>query len=172
MLRRKHNQEYRLCQFFLLRCEHMNLLQQLSDDLKAAMKGRDLRTLEVLRMAVSSIKTKAIDLGRELSDAEVLDVIRADAKKMKDAMSMFVSGAREDLATAAKEEIAVLKRYLPAEMSDEELEEKVRAKIAELGATDPSASGKVVGALMKELAGQADGGRVKAAVERVLTPGA
>lgn len=146
----------------------MNLQQKLSEDMKAAMKGKDVKTLEVLRMAISSIRNKAIELNKELEDAEVIAVLKSDAKKLKDALESFVSAAREDLAEKAREEIKILEKYLPAQMSDEELEKKVKAKIEELGAKGAAEVGKVVGALAKELKGLVDGSRIKAIVEKFL----
>lgn len=146
----------------------MKLQEKLSEDMKAAMKGKETKTLEVLRMVISSIRNKAIELNKELEDAEVIAVIKSDAKKMKDALDMFVSSAREDLAEEARKEIAILEKYLPEQMSDNELEAKVRAKIEELGAKASSEIGKVVGALAKELKGLVDGSRIKEKVEKFL----
>lgn len=146
----------------------MNLQQKLTEDMKTAMKGKDMKTLEVIRMTLASIKNKAIELNKELEDAEVIAVIKSDWKKIKDALDSFVQNAREDLATEAKKELEILERYLPAQMSDEELEKNVRAKIQEMDVKDPSQSGKVVGALAKDLKGQADGSRIKAMVDSIL----
>jgi uncharacterized protein YqeY len=146
----------------------MNLQQQLSEDMKAAMKGKDMMTLGVIRMTIASIRNKAIELNKELEDAEVIAVIKSDAKKIKDALESFAANAREDLAEKAREELAVLERYLPAQMSDSELEEKVKAKIEELGAKTSAEVGKVVGALAKELKGLVDGSRIKEKAEKLL----
>lgn len=145
-----------------------SLFEQLQDDMKTAMKGKDMKTLDVLRMAISSIKNKAMELNKELSDADVVAVLKSDAKKLKDALDSFVSAAREDLAEKAREEIAVIEKYLPAQMTDGELEERVKAKITELGAQGKEAAGKVMGALSKELQGLADGSRIKAFVDKYL----
>jgi uncharacterized protein len=146
----------------------MNLQQQLSEDMKAAMKGKDMKTLGVIRMAIASIRNKAIELNKELEDAEVIAVIKADAKKIKDALESFVANAREDLAEAAREELLVLEKYLPAQMTDKELEEKVKAKIEEMGAKTSAEVGKIVGALAKELKGLVDGSRIKEMAEKFL----
>lgn len=144
------------------------LFEQLQDDMKAAMKGKDIRTLEVVRMAIASIRNKAIEVNKELSDADVVAVIKADAKKIKDALESFVASAREDLAEKAREELVILEKYLPAQMSDDELEQKVKAKLEELGVQGKEAAGKVVGVLAKELQGMADGSRIKAFVDKYL----
>ena len=146
----------------------MKLIDKLSEDMKTAMKGKETKTLEVLRMVISSIRNKAIELNKELEDAEVIAVIKSDAKKIKDAMETFAQNARQDLADEAKREIAILEAYLPAQMPDEELEAKVKAKIEELGAKASSEVGKVVGALAKELKGLVDGSRIKEKVEKFL----
>ena len=146
----------------------MKLIDKLSEDMKTAMKGKETKTLEVLRMVISSIRNKAIELNKELEDAEVIAVIKSDAKKIKDAMETFAQNARQDLADEAKREIAILEAYLPAQMPDEELEAKVKAKIEELGAKASSEVGKVVGALAKELKGLVDGSRIKEKEEKFL----
>jgi uncharacterized protein YqeY len=144
------------------------LEQKLNDDMKAAMKSKDASTLEILRMTIASIRSKALEVGKELADADVVAVIKADAKKIKDALESFVANAREDLAGKARRELEILERYLPAQMSDADLEMHVRAKIQELGASDASQAGKVMGVLSKELKGQADGSRIKGVVDQIL----
>jgi uncharacterized protein YqeY len=146
-----------------------SIFEKLQEDMKTAMKGRDMKTLEVLRMTISSVKNKAIELNKELSDAEVIEVVKADAKKIKDALDAFVENAREDLAQKAKEELEVLKKYLPEQLTDEDLEARVKAKIVEMGAQGKEAAGKVMGTLSKELKGLADGSRIKAFVDKHLS---
>ncbi len=146
-----------------------SLFSQLQEDMKTAMKGKDIKTLEVLRMAIASIKNKAIELNKELSDAEVVDVMKSDAKKIKDAMESFLANAREDLAEKAKEELEILKKYLPEQLTDEDLEARVKAKINEMGVQGKEAAGKVMGVLSKDLKGLADGSRIKALVDKLLS---
>jgi uncharacterized protein len=146
----------------------MNLSEQIKDDIKVAMKGRDMQTLTILRGLSSSMKNKSIDLKKELEDAEVIAVVKSDVKKLKDALETFVSAAREDLVKKTKEEIEVLKKYLPAEMSDEDLEAKVKEVLEKEDITDAADIGKAMGAAMAELKGQADGGRVKEMVGKLL----
>lgn len=145
------------------------LEQKLNEDMKSAMKAKDASTLEVLRMVITSIRNKAIEVGKDLADADVVAVIKADVKKIKDSLETFASNAREDLASKAKRELEILQSYLPAEMSDADLEMHVRAKIQELGVSEASQAGKVMGVLAKDLKGQADGGRIKAMVDKILT---
>lgn len=146
----------------------MSLLQQIQDDLKQAMRDKDPKTLGILRMVASSVKNKAIDLKKEMDDVEVLAVVKSDLKKMQDALSDFTKAAREDLVEQTHFEIGVLKKYLPPEMSEEELEAKVRAKLEELGIKDASGLGKAIGAVMADLKGLADGSRVKEMIEKLL----
>ena len=147
----------------------MTLSQKIQDDVKQAMRDRDQKTLGILRMVASSIKNKAIDLKKELEDADALAVVKSDLKKLQDALADFTKAAREDLVEQTKFEIDILKKYLPPEMSEEELETKIRAKLADLGITDLSGIGKAVGAVMADLKGLADGSRVKAMIEKILS---
>lgn len=146
----------------------MNLREQITEDMKTAMRGKDMATLDTVRMLLASIKNKAIDIGHDLEDADVIAVIKSDLKKLKDGLDSFVSAARDDLAAKAREEILVLEKYLPAQMSDEELEEKVRHVLGELGISDTSQVGKAMGALMQRLKDAADGNRIRAMVEKIL----
>jgi uncharacterized protein YqeY len=146
----------------------MTLYEQIREDMKTAMKNKDSKTLDTVRMLIASIKNKMIDLGKELDDADVMAVIKSDVKKLKDGLDSFASAARDDLAAAAKEEIAILEKYLPAQMTDGELEEKVKAKLAELGITDMASVGKAMGSLMADLKEFADGSRIKAMVDKLL----
>lgn len=145
----------------------MNLQQQLTEDMKAAMKGKDMKTLDVVRMVIASVKNKAIELNKELDDAEVIAVIKADAKKIKDALDSFVTSAREDLADSARAELKILEKYLPEQLQDADLEKIVRAKVAELGLKAEDA-GRAMGTLAKELKDKADGSRIKAMLDKVL----
>lgn len=146
----------------------MTLSEQLKADIITAMKARQPEVLDVLRMLSTSVKNKAIDMKRELDDAEVMAVLKSDMKKLQDALVDFTVAAREDLINKTKEEIEIIKKYLPPEMTAEELEGKIRAKLAELGIKDPKDIGKAVGAVMADLKGLADGSRVKAMIEKIL----
>ena len=147
----------------------MNLYEKISDDIKVAMKGRDAETLSVLRMLMASLKNKLIDLKEELEDADVVAVIKSDVKKIEDSLESFVKGEREDLADKARSEMKVLKKYLPPEMSEEDLEKAVKKVIDELEVGDMSGMGKAMGKVMEELKGQVDGKRVKAMLARLLS---
>jgi len=150
----------------------MTLYEQIREDMKSAMKAHDSATLDTVRMLISSIKNKMIDAGtvasQEIADADVMAVIKSDLKKLKDGLESFLAAAREDLADAARREIAILEKYLPAQITDGELEEKVRAELAALGITSAADLGKAMGTLMGKLKDMADGSRIKQMVDKVL----
>ncbi len=146
----------------------MTLYEQIREDMKTAMKARDSQTLDTVRMLISSVKNKMIDMGKELEDADVMAVIKSDLKKLKDGLDEFSKAAREDLASKAKIEIAILEKYLPAQMTDGELEIKVKAKLAELGITDLASVPKAMGSLMAGLKEYADGSRIKQMIDKLL----
>lgn len=146
----------------------MTLYEQIREDMKNAMRNKDSVTLDTVRMLISSVKNKAIDLGKEIEDADVVATIKSDLKKLKDGLDAFVSAAREDLAEKARVEIAILEKYLPEQMSEEELEKKVKAKLAELGITDMASVGKAMGGLMADLKEYADGSRIKQMIDKLL----
>ena len=147
----------------------MNLYDKISGDIKEAMRGKDVETLSVLRLLMSSLKNKAIETREELEDADVIAVIKSDVKKIEDALESFVKGEREDLADKARSELKVLAKYLPPEMSEEDLEKAVKKVIDEMEVGDMSGMGKAMGKAMEELQGQVDGKRVKAMLARLLT---
>ncbi|MFA6522443.1 MAG: GatB/YqeY domain-containing protein [Patescibacteria group bacterium] len=146
----------------------MNLYQQIQEDIKNAMRNHDMETLNILRVTFSSLKNKAIEVKKELEDADAMTVIKSDLKKLEDALGDFTKAAREDLIAQTQKEIAILKAYLPPEMSDEELKTKIEALLAELGVSDLADMGKAMKASMEQLRGQVDGGRVKKMIEELL----
>ena len=151
----------------------MSLHQQIKDQIKEAMKAHDAVRLGVVRSLVAGFTNELVSLKRtpqdELSDEEVLNVIRRAVKQRKDSIEQLTKGGREDLANSEKAELAVLETYLPASMSREEVLVIAKAKMAELGVTDKSKIGMFMGALMKELKGKADGDVVKSVVEELLS---
>lgn len=147
----------------------MSLAQKITDNMKAAMKAKDSATLSTLRLLLSALKNKKIDVQHELSDAEVTDVVKTQVKQLKDSIESFKAGGREDLATSVQVEIGVLEQYLPAQMSDEELVAVVKEAVEKSGATSKADMGKVMGQAMAAVAGRADGTRVKDIVGSLLT---
>ena len=136
------------------------------------MKAKDEVRLRTVRSMLTAFTNELVATGKtpqdELDDAGVLSVIKRLSKQRKESILQFEAAGRQDLADPEKAELAVLESYLPQMMSQEEIEPIAKAKLAEIGATDKSKMGVAIGAVMKELAGQADGGDVKAVVERLL----
>src|SRR4030042_6729927 len=147
----------------------MNLHQQIEADLKSAMKSGDREKAGVLRFLISAVKNFQIETKTKdkeyLSDDEIISVLRHQAKQRRDSISGYEKGGRADLAEKEKAELAILENYLPAQAGVEKIREVVKAKIAELGIADKSGFGRLMGAAMAELNGQADGDAVKKVVE-------
>lgn len=149
----------------------MSFADRLSEDLKNAMKAKDTLALNVVRNLKSALKYAAIEkLGAEgvLNDADALAVVRKEIKKLQDAAEGAGKAGRPDAVEAAKAEIAVLEKYLPAAMSQEELAGLVTAVIAELGATTKKDMGAVMKLLQERTAGRADGRALSAEVAKRL----
>jgi len=146
----------------------MSLTQKVNDDMKEAMKAQDAARLSTLRMLKSALKNKQIDLQHELTDDEVVAVVKTQVKLLKDSFDAFDKASRADLAAPILKELTVLEAYLPAQMDDATVEAKVREALSAAGITAKADAGKAMGVAMKAVAGQADGSRVKAAVEKIL----
>lgn len=144
------------------------LLEQINQDLKEAMKSKEADLTSVLRMLISAIRNKEITLRKdgqaELSDEQVLEVISSEVKKRRDSIEAYISGGRQELADKENSEIKILEKYLPEQMSDEELEKVVKEVI---GAGDEN-FGKVMGQVMAKVKGKADGGKVGEMVKKLL----
>lgn len=146
----------------------MTLLEQISEDMKTAMRAKDERTLSTVRMLKSALKNKQIDLMRELTEEDVLAVVKSQMKQLKEAQEIAVNAGRPETAQEAQAEMDVLTKYLPAQMDDAALETAVRAALEGAGLTSKQDMGKAMGVAMKAAAGQADGSRVKTIVEKIL----
>ena len=147
----------------------MPILERIDADLKEAMKAKNEVTLSTLRMARSALKNKQIDQRVEsLSDAEAEGVVRTMVKQYRDALADFMNAGRQDLADRQRKEIEILEAYLPAAMPAEELEAICKRIIGEQNATQKD-MGKVIGLIMKEAKGRADGNAVRQTVERLLS---
>lgn len=146
------------------------LKDRLTTDLTTAMKARDQLATGTLRMMLAAVKTAEVagKSVRELDDDEVLAVLTAEAKKRREAAEIFDERDRAELAEQERRENTVIERYLPAQLTDEELNELVTAAIAETGAAGPKAMGQVMKVLKPQVTGRADGGRVSTAVRRQL----
>jgi uncharacterized protein YqeY len=148
-----------------------SLKERLQRDLTAAMKSRDELTTATLRMALTAVSTEEVagTAARELSDDEVVRILTREAKKRREAADAFTAAGRSELADRERAEGVVLERYLPAQLSDAELAELVRAAIDEAGATGPAQLGAVMRLAQPRVAGRADGRRVSDEVRRQLT---
>lgn len=145
----------------------MNISEQINQDFISAYKGGDKETAETLKMVKAAFEYSQKETGKELDENETIAILRKEVKKRKDAAEQFAAGGRADLAEKEKKEIAIIQKYLPPEISTEELETKVKAVIAKMNATAAD-FGKVMGETMKELAGQADGGQIAGIVKKHL----
>ena len=149
----------------------MTLKQQLTDDMKAAMKSGDKHSLGVIRLINAAIKQKEVDERVEMDDAAVIAVMDKMVKQRKDSVSQYEAAGREDLAAVEREEIVVIERYLPSKMGDAEIVAAIQAAIAQTGASGPADMGKLMGVLKPRLAGKADMGEVSAILKRRLAGG-
>jgi uncharacterized protein YqeY len=146
----------------------MSLNEQLTADLKAAMKAKNKTQLNVIRMIKSALMNAKIQKGSDLSNEDELQVITTEMKQRKDSLSEFEKAGREDLVAEIKAEIEVVEKYLPAQLSDDELSEVIQATITEIGATSMKDMGKVMSTLMPKVKGRADGGKVNQVVKQLI----
>ncbi len=146
----------------------MNILNRLQEDLRQAMKSKDETVLNVVRQLKTAITNKAIAAGKDLEESEALQVIKAEGKKMRDSLESFVAAARNDLVATISKEIKVIDSYLPEQISDDALRAHIQAKLALMPDLDKTKTGQLVGELLKELDGQADGRRIKAILENLV----
>jgi uncharacterized protein YqeY len=148
------------------------LKDRLQADLTTAMKARDELTTATLRMVLTAVGTEEVagKAARELSDDDVLGVLRREAKKRREAAAAFADGGRPDRAERELAEERVVSAYLPVQLSDDELGALVREAVADTGASGPQALGTVMKAVGPKVAGRAEGGRVAAAVRAALAP--
>jgi len=149
----------------------MGLKEQIAADLKDAMRVGDDARKRALRTLIASI-TQAEKAGKEartLSDEEILGVIAKEAKKREEAIEAYGRGGRADLVAAERAELEVLRAYMPRQLTREEIEARAREIIAQVGATGPRDMGKVMGPLMAELRGRADGRLVNQVVRELLS---
>ena len=146
----------------------MGLIEDIQAAVKEAMKNKEKLRLGVLRMLMSELKNRKIELQRELEEADILQVITRMVKQRHDSAEQFAKGGREELAAKEKGEIEVLESYLPEGLSEAELEELVKQAIAETGAQSKKDMGKVMKAVMPKIAGRADGKQVNQLVSRLL----
>ena len=148
----------------------MSLESKLLTDLKAAMKAKDQPSLRGIRaIKAELLKFKTSGKGEELNDDAEIKILQRLVKQRQDSLSIFTEQGREDLAVVEREEIAVITKYLPAQLSPEELKAKVQEIISQTGATSMKDMGKVMGMASKALAGKADGKSISTMVKQLLS---
>ena len=151
----------------------MTLVEQIKGEIKEAMKAKEADKLTVLRSIASGFTNELVASGKtpqdEVTDDLAMTVIKRAAKQRKDAIEQFEKGGRPELAEKEKEELALIEGYLPEMMSEEKVKEIVESKKQELGISDKSGMGQLMGAVMKETSGQADGQVVKKLVDEALS---
>ena len=148
----------------------MSLKDQITEDMKTAMRAKDTARLGTIRLLLSAMKQKEVDERIELDDTAIVAIVDKMIKQRKDSIAAFEQAARQDLVDKEKAELAVLSAYLPERLSAQELSDAVQAIVKELGASGPGDMGKVMGAVKTRLAGKADMGAVSAAVKAALAP--
>jgi uncharacterized protein YqeY len=147
----------------------MSLKEQITEDMKAAMRAKDTAKLGTIRLITAALKQKEVDERIELTDAHVLAVIEKMIKQRKDSISQFEAGGRQDLADIEKAELVILSVYMPAGLSEDEIRAEVAAAVVATGAAGPQDMGKVMGVLKPKLAGRADMTVVSGLVKAALT---
>ncbi|QOK91201.1 GatB/YqeY domain-containing protein [Ralstonia pseudosolanacearum] len=146
----------------------MSLKAQITEDMKAAMRAKEMDRLGTIRLLQAAIKQREVDERIELDDAAVLAVLDKMIKQRKDSISQFQQAGRDDLVAKESAEVVVLQAYMPAQLSDAEVDAAVRDAVAKVGAAGPQDMGKVMGLLKPALAGRADMTQVSARVKAVL----
>lgn len=147
----------------------MGLLQILQDEMKQALKAKDNLKLSVIRMLISEIKKVQIDKKKELSDEEIIEVIQRYAKQRKEAIKQYKDAKREDLAQKEEQELEIVSKFLPKQLSEEEIVKIVEQVIKETGASSMRDMGKVMKMVMEKVKGRADGSLVSKIVKEKLS---
>jgi uncharacterized protein YqeY len=142
--------------------------ERISADMKQAMRDKDTVRKEVLRMLRAAIQRREVDERIELDEAQILAVIEKQVKQGRDSIEQFDKGGRKDLADKERAEVAILKEYLPEQMSDEDIEARIKAAIDQTGAASMKEMGKVMGILKPALQGRADMGAVSMKIKALL----
>jgi uncharacterized protein YqeY len=146
----------------------MNLKDRITEDMKAAMRAKQVDRLGTIRLLLAAVKQKEVDERITLDDTQVVGVLDKLIKQRKDSIAAFAQAGRTDLVDKETAEMKVLEAYLPQRLSADEVAAEVRRIVAEVGATGPGDMGKVMGAVKAQLAGKADMGMVSAAVKAAL----
>ena len=145
------------------------MLKKIEKDMLSALKNKEKEKAGYLRLIISKCKNKAIELGRDLSDSEVIKVLQNVAKQHKESIKMYKEGNRSDLVEQETTELGFVEDYLPSMMNEEEVKKLVKQIIEEVGATDMSDFGKVMTNIMKKGAGKIDGSLAQSIVKELLS---
>ncbi|WP_353432028.1 GatB/YqeY domain-containing protein [Polynucleobacter sp. MWH-UH23A] len=146
----------------------MSLKDQITEDMKSAMRAKETARLGTIRLLLAAIKQREVDDRIVLDDAAVITTVEKMIKQRKDSISQFEKAGRDDLVAVESAEMTILQAYLPAQMSDAEVEVAIAAAVASTGAAGPQDMGKVIGVLKGQLAGKADMGKVSGLVKAAL----
>ncbi len=147
----------------------MSLKEQITEDMKTAMRAKDSGRLGTIRLLLAAMKQKEVDERIELDDAAVIAIVEKLIKQRKDSIAQFQTAGRDDLVAIENAELVVLQAYMPAQMSEAEVAAVVAQAVQQVGATGPQDMGKVMGIVKPQLAGKADMGVVSAQVKAALT---
>ncbi|MEQ1525735.1 MAG: GatB/YqeY domain-containing protein [Gallionella sp.] len=147
----------------------MSLKQQISDDMKAAMRAKETARLGAIRLLLAAMKQREVDERIELSDADVIAIIEKMNKQRRDSISQYEAAGRQDLADVEKFEMSVLAAYMPQQLSEAEIIVTITEAVAASGAVSPQDMGKVMGIVKPKLAGRADMGKVSALIKAQLS---
>ena len=146
------------------------MLSLLQEELKAAMKAKDKATLTGLRNIIGKLKAQRIDKGEDLTKEEYIQILQSSAKQIKDSIKQYEKGGRKDLVEVESFELKLIEKYLPEQLTDDELRSLIRQTIESIGAESMQDMGRVMGTAMKELAGAANGKVVQRIVQEELSP--
>lgn len=146
----------------------MSLKDQITEDMKNAMRAKEAERLGTIRLLLAAIKQREVDERIAIDDAGVIATVEKMIKQRKDSISQFEKAGRDDLVAVEASEMSILQTYLPAQLSDAEVEAAVAAAVASTGASGPQDMGKVIGVLKGQLAGKADMGKVSGLVKAAL----
>jgi uncharacterized protein YqeY len=146
----------------------MTLQERIESAMRDAMRARDARRTSTLRLAMAAAHNKQIELGRPLTDEDTVDVLSRQVKQRRESIELFRAGGREESAQAEEAEATILAEFLPQQLSAEEIEGIVRGAIAETGASSPADLGRVMGRVVPQTKGRADGKAVSDMVRREL----
>ena len=146
----------------------MSLKETLNNDIKSAMKAKDKETLAVLRMIKTAVQAAEIDKKEELNAEEELTILAREAKQRRESLAEFVKAGRDELVAKTEAEIEIVERYLPKQLSVEEVKEVIATVAEKIGATTQKEFVKLMGAVMQELKGKADGNVIKEQVKAHL----